>query len=106
MGTDEIIRAAFQEEMESQKVREPGCGEIEEALNQCRVVPGRRQLFPLLLAAVCLGCFVLAFMVSWSFSSISMRPLAKSIVQGLPANPEEPVYSFLYSLKSGMHPGE
>ncbi len=99
MKIEDIIHDAFQEEIDNQPFREPKPEEIAAAVNASKTVPEKKPWGFVTLAAVCLGCLVLALSPSVSFNNMPMSPLAKSITAALPENPKEEFISFVQSMQ-------
>jgi hypothetical protein len=99
MNIDEITQRMFQNEIDHQSFREPSAEEVERALHIVKAVPKKKTFSFMALAALCLGCFVFAFSFAWTVNNMSMRPATKAITKNLPANPEEKVQSFWFSLQ-------
>ncbi len=101
MKIDEVLHDFFQHEIDSQNFREPNQKEIMCALKPQKTVREKKSWFIITLAAAVLSCF--AFVFSWSFNNMLLRPFAKNITMKLPENPEEQVLLFWYSARSGMY---
>jgi hypothetical protein len=113
MKIDEVVREVFQHEIDHQTFREAKPEEIAQALYATKSIHKKKARFAMMIAAAVFACLVFAVLLSLPFHKISMQPgilqswvlqpLAKTITEKLPENPEEHVVSFVQLARSGVH---